>query len=111
MRGKRSKKIVSIALARKKLGPVVTRHTPGSAVIEYAWRDAGGEVNWRVRPWVKARTTAAIADWVEDYVDRVERGYRPEGFDEPPVPFCARVKLNGTVLAEWKSAVMAVRSA
>ena len=27
--------------------------------------------------------------------------YRPEGFDAPPVPHCARVILRGSVLAEW----------
>lgn len=70
--------------------------------IEYMWRE-GGEVKRRIREWARPATTSAIAEWVEDYLGRVERGYLPDGFAAAPIPFCARVTLGARVLAEWKA--------
>lgn len=72
------------------------------AKIKYMWRDEAGEVHHRERPWNRPQTEDAIADWMQDYFDRVASGYVPEGFTVAPMPHCARVTVGTLVKAEWK---------
>jgi hypothetical protein len=78
--------------------------------MDYMWRDESGEVKHRTREWTRPQTVEAIADWMEDYLDRLSGGYMPEGFTVAPVPFCARITLRGRVLAQWKPKNFPVRA-
>ncbi len=91
----------------RKTAPVVG--TGPKAKIEYLWRDESGKVERRVRDWKRAMTFEAIEEWMENYYGLVAAGYLPEGFAVAPMPFCARVTLGGTVKAEWKPRMSAVR--
>ena len=74
----------------------------GPLVVRYVARLPDGTLAVRQKDWKKAATEEAIADWMEDYAGRVERGYKPEGFEVPPLPFYARVMRGAKVLAEWR---------
>lgn len=72
-----------------------------TAKVEILWRNRHGIqhkfLKWRTRP----QTEAALAEYVEDYIELVRNGYRPEGHTEPPIPHCARIHFGGRVVAEW----------
>jgi hypothetical protein len=42
-----------------------------------------------------------LVEWIEDYIERVRNGYRPKGFEVPPIPHCARIHYGGDVIQEW----------
>lgn len=69
--------------------------------VELLWRDEHGHCRRKRLPWKRPATKEALSEYVEDYIELVAEGYRPQGFREPPLPHCARVLLNGNVLAEW----------
>lgn len=71
--------------------------------IEYMWRDEAGTVLRRIRKWDKPQTEDAIADWMQDYFDKVAEGYIPADHETPPIPFCARVTVGARIRAEWIS--------
>ena len=85
---------------RKKAGPLLawTSEKPSVTLI---WVAPSGEVRRSVREWKRPCTDAALEDWMADYAERVRAGYRPEGFDEPPMPHCARVEIRHRLMAEW----------
>lgn len=84
------------------MGPRPSSVPAGNVQIDYMYRDQASEVKHRVREWKRPQTTEAIAEWMDDYFERVGRGYCPEGFTVAPAPFCARVTNSGKVVAEWK---------
>ena len=54
-------------------------------------------------------TTQALSNYIEDYIELVREGYRPSGFEQPPLPHCARVTRQGQVLAEWRPKTLSPR--
>lgn len=65
---------------------------------------AGNKPGAKIRPWPKHRGTTpeALSEWMDEYFEAIEHGYKPEGFTTTPIPFAARIVRNGRVLAEWK---------
>ena len=66
------------------------------------WVDSAGEIQRKSMPWKRPMTREAVYGWMGEYLDRLNDGYRPDGFDEAPVPHCARVILRTVCVAEWK---------
>jgi hypothetical protein len=73
-----------------------------ACTVEVLYVGADGGVERKSMPWKRAATEEAIAAWIEDYEERVASGYRPEGFDVPPMPHCVRVLRGRRVVAEWR---------
>lgn len=71
--------------------------------VTLIWRDTSGKTHAKDLPWRRPRTEQDLADYVEEYFDLLDNGYRPKGFDKPPFPHCARVTVAGRVAAEWYS--------
>ena len=86
---------------RKKKTGLLLAWTSEKPSVTLIWVAPSGEVCRSVREWKRPCTDAALADWMADYEARVAAGYMPEGFDEPPMPHCARVEMLHRVLAEW----------
>lgn len=73
--------------------------------VEILYRDPSGTTKRKFLPWrQRPATQEALSEWMTFYFEELERGYRPVGFDIPPIPHCARVHEFGRVLAEWHSA-------
>jgi hypothetical protein len=68
------------------------------------WRGKSGCVLQKALSWPRNRGTLPLdlQGYIEDYLALVADGYKPEGFNEAPVPFCARLVYLGKVLAEWR---------
>lgn len=71
-------------------------------MIRYVARLPNGTLAVKTKEWRRAATMEAIRDWVADYVERLEDGYKPAGYEVAPVPFYARVMKGKEVLAEWR---------
>lgn len=69
--------------------------------VEVIYRDPSGAILRKFLPWRRPSTDAALAEYIENYLELVSGGYKPDG-DFTPVPHCARVHFLGKVLAEWK---------
>ena len=91
---------------RGEAGCIQTQPAPRSGVmatnrkVDIIWRDKGA-IHHKHLGWRKPATTADLAEWMEDYIELVNNGYMPVGFERAPLPHCARVIENGRVLAEW----------
>ncbi|HEY6345322.1 MAG TPA: hypothetical protein VIY49_27830 [Bryobacteraceae bacterium] len=91
------------------LEPRSAMHQPEGMQVELIWRE-NGEIrrklsSWRTRP----ATKEALSEWVEEYLRLVDEGYQPSGYATPPRPHCARILLNGRVLAEWMGGKQSLR--
>lgn len=83
------------------LEPRSSLHQPADMRVEVLWRE-NGEVRRKLLPWqTRPATREALAEWIENYLDQVADGYKPDGHASPPMPHCARITLNGRVMAEW----------
>jgi hypothetical protein len=89
-----------MARRKKKPAPVLAWASE-SPVVELIWVAPSGEIMRTEKPWKRAATSRELGVWMMDYLDRLARGYRPEGYGEPPVPHCARVSIRKRVVAEW----------
>jgi hypothetical protein len=69
--------------------------------VQVLWHDPSGFCKVKFLPWRRPATNESLAEWIQDYFDMIEHGYRPAGFEDPPLPHCARVLYLGKVLAEW----------
>lgn len=69
--------------------------------VEIIWRDDLGVIQRKIMLWRKPATNSDLADWMLNYLDLLTEGYRPPGFEHPPLPHCARVLHLGKVVAEW----------
>ncbi len=73
--------------------------------VELIWRDTSSSTHPQIAskslPWRRPATDHDLAEYIEDYLELLREGYRPEGYTEPPIPHCARVLHLGKVLAEW----------
>ena len=72
--------------------------------VELIWRDESGAVHHHRKPWARATVSdEALRDWILEYFEKVQDGYRPAGFTDPPMPHCARITIGVRVAAEWIS--------
>lgn len=81
----------------------LAKRPPGAgerAMVEIIWRDPAGNVCRKRQPW-RAGNSITLVEWIEDYIERVRNGYRPKGFEVPPIPHCARIHYGGDVIQEW----------
>lgn len=69
-------------------------------IVHILWKDEYGQTQTKSKPWNRAATQGDLTDWLAEYFELVDEGYRPAGFDAPPLPFCVRLTLNGRILAE-----------
>ncbi|HEY6345104.1 MAG TPA: hypothetical protein VIY49_26705 [Bryobacteraceae bacterium] len=82
------------------LEPRPAMHQPAQVLL--LWRGENGELERKTLPWSsRPATTEALSEWMQNYLTMVEEGYQPSGHQIPPRPHCARIVLNGRVLAEW----------
>lgn len=66
------------------------------------WRDEAFLIHRKSLPWRRPCTEEAVAEYLQDYFDLIDDGYKPTGFELAPRPHAARVHFRGTVLVEWK---------
>jgi hypothetical protein len=69
--------------------------------LELIYRAPDRSIHRKFITWRRPCTDVALAEYIEDYLELVREGYRPAGFESPPLPHCARVHHLGKVLAEW----------
>ena len=65
------------------------------------WVSPSGETMRSEKPWKRGANERELTVWMLDYMDRLAKGYKPEGFDEPPLPHCAQLVVKNNVVAEW----------
>ncbi len=59
-------------------------------------------LRFKVMPWRRPCTQAALSEWMQNYLEMVRGGYLPKGFERAPLPHCARVyRVPAQILAEW----------
>lgn len=75
--------------------------TASGLVVVLLWKDPSGNTNRKARPWLQEPSNEILREWIEDYLDRLSRGYQPPGFRYKPIPHAARVMRGSVVLAEW----------
>jgi hypothetical protein len=86
-------------MTRKKPGGVQIQFKPE---VELIWLHTDARTYRKRMPWKRPETNQAVAEWIGEYLGRLEAGYAPEGFVEPPRPHCARVWRGKTLVAEWQ---------
>lgn len=73
--------------------------------LELIWRAPDGYVMRKFLPWRHAATSARLEEYLWDYFDLLDNGYRPKNFSYVPIPHCARIHQGSSVLAEWHSSL------
>ena len=71
--------------------------------LQVIWRDLSGQPHHKNLSWHGPATQDALEDYVGNYFEMVAYGYRPTGFDAPPIPHCARIFDGPKFIAEWHS--------
>lgn len=66
------------------------------------WRSSGA-VHSKTLDWRRPPTYAALDEYLQNYFERIDNGYIPEGYETAPRPFCARILRGSRVLAEWRT--------
>ena len=105
-RKRTARRSLPIRSTRGQMDPVVVQpakiaEAPGVTVRLY-WRDESGRPHKKTLPWKNSRpaTERGLREWIEEYFERLRDGYRPAGFEQPPVPHCVRLNRNGSLIAE-----------
>lgn len=92
---------------KKKSPAPVLAWTSERPTVLLIWVAPSGEICRKTAAWKRPSTTAALEDWLEEYRERVATGYQPVGFEEPPMPHCARVMIRNRLVAEWNRGLTA----
>ena len=69
--------------------------------LQVIWRDISGQPHHKNLNWHGPATQSALQDYIENYFEMLENGYRPAGYPSAPIPHCARIFKGPTLLAEW----------
>lgn len=70
-------------------------------LVEMFWRNEWGGLHAKRRIWYRPKTKDSLIEWLDEYFDMVDRGYCPPEYKQAPRPHCARITLNGVVIAEY----------
>ncbi len=88
------------ARRRSNAPPAAKLADDSPVLVQIFWKDSAGQTQTKSKPWQRPRTQQDLSDWLTEYFDLVDEGYRPAGFEAAPRPFRVRLTLNGRILAE-----------